>query len=191
MTTPGNGNGNNGGNDGDNGSNDPYRNGWGSAGGAGNGGSSGGSGASGFPSFGSYPQGGGGQDPLYGAGAAAPTPPPNTGTNQDQLFASLFNFGFTRYATPSIVKIAYALGVISLGLLWVVSAIALLVGGVSGNGDGGDFIIGLFGLVILSIWLLFMLMLLRMSLENFLSNVRIAQATQSMDYRQATQQQGR
>ena len=115
----------------------------------------------------------------------------NTGTNRDQLFSSLFDFGFTRYATPSIVKIAYALGVIALGLAWLVAIITVLFGMAVGDAGAGDFILGLVGLVLLTVWMVFLLMLLRMGLENFLSNVRIAQATQAMDYRQAVEQQRR
>ena len=164
MTTPGDGSGNDG-----NSGNDGYdRNGWGGAG----------------------RDGDGNQPPLYGAGAA-PAPPVTTGTHRDQLFSSLFDFGFTRYATPSIVKIAYALGVIALGLAWLVAIITVLFGMAVGDAGAGDFILGLVGLVLLTVWMVFLLMLLRMGLENFLSNVRIAQATQAMDYRQAVEQQRR
>lgn len=178
MTTPGDGSGDDG-NSGNSGNDGYDRNGWGGAGRDG-----------GFPSFGSYSQGDGNQPPLYGAGAA-PAPPVNTGTNRDQLFSSLFDFGFTRYATPSIVKIAYALGVIALGLAWLVAIITVLFGMAVGDAGAGDFILGLVGLVLLTVWMVFLLMLLRMGPENFLSNVRIAQATQAMDYRQAVEQQRR
>ncbi|AHW64494.1 DUF4282 domain-containing protein [Corynebacterium glyciniphilum] len=126
----------------------------------------------GYPSFGAQPQPGPGAYPTA----------PDGGANQDSFFSALFDFSFTRYATPSIIKFAYALGFAFIALLWVGYVLFALIAPASEFGVGG-FVLGLFGVVILTIGMLFMLMSLRMMLEFYLSNIRIAQSAQSIDQR--------
>ncbi|MEJ6548799.1 DUF4282 domain-containing protein [Corynebacterium sp. USCH3] len=133
----------------------------------------------GYPSFGAQPQPGPG---TYAA-------PMGAGARQDSFFSALFDFSFTRYATPSIIKFAYALGFAFIALLWVGYVLFALIAPASEFGVGG-FVLGLFGVVILTVGMLFMLMSLRMMLEFYLSNIRIAQSAQSIDQRLLERQGG-
>ncbi|MGN0095633.1 MAG: DUF4282 domain-containing protein [Corynebacterium sp.] len=172
MSTPGDNSDNS--RNSDNGDNGEYRaNRWSNpSGGASNQGS-------GYPSFSAQPQ------PGPGAYTAAP----GGGTNQDSFFSALFDFSFTRYATPSIIKFAYALGFAFIALLWVGYVLFALIAPTSEFGVGG-FVLGLFGVIILTVGMLFMLMSLRMMLEFYLSNIRIAQSAQSIDQRLLERQGG-
>lgn len=178
MTTPGDGNNGNNSNSNDGSNNGFQANRWS------NPSSSQSSGQSGsYPSFGAYPQGGQDQQNPYapngGYGQA-----PQHGTNNDSLFAALFDFGFTKYATPSIIKIAYALGFVFIGLVWVLYVLGAIIGLANEAGAGG-FFLGLIAAVVITVGTLFMLMMMRMMLEFYLSNIRIAQSAQSIDERQA------
>lgn len=183
MTTPGdssNENGNNG-----NGEYRPNR--WSNPGDGSAGSSSAGSSAGSnpnpgaFPSFGAQPQSGD-DSYSYGAHAAPSGPGQRVGASQDSFFSALFDFSFTRYATPSIIKFAYALGFAFIALMWVGYVLFALFVPASEFGVGG-FFLGLFGIIILTVGMLFMLMSLRMMLEFYLSNIRIAQSAQAIDQR--------
>ncbi|WP_291478935.1 DUF4282 domain-containing protein [Corynebacterium sp.] len=133
----------------------------------------------GFPSFGAQPQ----PEPAVYATA------PGGGAGQDSFFSALFDFSFTRYATPSIIKFAYALGFAFIALLWVGYVLFALIAPASEFGVGG-FVLGLFGVFVISVGMLFMLMSLRMMLEFYLSNIRIAQSAQAIDQRLLEQRGG-
>lgn len=128
----------------------------------------------GHPSFGATPQ-----NESYSAPGAYP---PEPGTAQDSFFSALFDFGFTRYATPSIIKFAYALGFVFIALMWVGYVLFALFVPANEFGVSG-LMLGLFGVLILSVGALFLLMSLRMMMEFYLSNIRIAQSAQSIDQR--------
>jgi hypothetical protein len=128
----------------------------------------------GYPSFGAQPQ----PDPAPGAYATAP----GAGTGQDSFMSALFDFSFTRYATPSIIKFAYALGFAFIALLWVGYVLFALIAPASEFGVGG-FVLGLLLVLVITVGMLFTLMTLRMMLEFYLSNIRIAQSAQAIDQR--------
>ena len=105
---------------------------------------------------------------------------------EDSFFAALFDFGFTRYATPSVTKVFYVLGIAVGVLTWLGSGIGwLMIGGMlsaitdpfsTGSGGGGVFtVLGLlswlFGLIPLFFWIVGV----RVLLENALAIVRINQ----------------
>lgn len=120
--------------------------------------------------------------PSFGASPRNDTGGPPAGTGQDSLFSALFDFSFTRYATPSIIKFAYALGFAFITLIWLGYLFFVLFVPAAEFGVGGLFL-GLLGVVVLTVGALFMLMSLRMMLEFYLSNIRIAQSAQSIDRR--------
>lgn len=128
----------------------------------------------GYPAFGAQPQ----PEPAPGAYAAAP----GAGTGGDSFVSALFDFGFTRYATPSIIKFAYALGFAFIALMWVGYVLFALIAPASEFGGAG-FVLGLFGVLVITVGMLFTLMTLRMMLEFYLSNIRIAQSAQAIDQR--------
>lgn len=132
-----------------------------------------------YPAFGAFPQGSDSQGAHAAPGGADPYAP-QPGTANDSFFSALFDFGFTRYATPSIIKIAYLLGFIFIGLVWVGYVLIGFISLTSEFGVGG-FFLGLLGVIVITVGVLFMLMSLRMMMEFYLSNIRIAQSTQSLD----------
>lgn len=133
------------------------------------------------PAFGAYPAGQPGQPGQPGQQG------PGTawqGTRQDTFWSALFDFSFTKYATPSIIKFAYVLGFVFIALVWVVYAI-ILIGGFASELGAGGVLLGLVAAVVMSVGALFSLMMMRMMLEFYLSNIRIAQSAQSIDERGA------
>jgi hypothetical protein len=103
--------------------------------------------------------------PGYGG---APTSFGPTGSPQTQakgFFTALFDFGFTSFATPSVVKVIYVVGMVILGLVYVVAVIA---GFTQGVGPGllaliGGGIIALLYLTLFRITLEFYYAVIRMS----------------------------
>jgi hypothetical protein len=141
------------------------------------------------PDGGNYGNGGNqpgrwGQQPAFGAYPTGPTGPTAPTGPRDSFWSALFDFSFTKYATPSIIKFAYALGFVFIALTWVVYALFVIVGMGSELGAGGV-LLGLVIAVVLTVGALFTLMMMRMMLEFYLSNIRIAQAAQSIDERDA------
>lgn len=110
-----------------------------------------------------------------------PQPPRS---HEDNFFKTIFDFGFTRYATPSVVKILYILGIVVGGLGWLLSGLFWIgIGGAMtalnpyASGGGGTTLIAvlswLFGLIPLFFWIIG----LRVSLEYALAVIRINQDT--------------
>jgi hypothetical protein len=103
--------------------------------------------------------------PGYGGGPTGVGP---TGSPQMQakgFFTALFDFGFTSFATPSVVKVIYVVGMVILGLVYVVAVIA---GFTQGVGPGllaliGGGIIALLYLTLFRITLEFYYAVIRMS----------------------------
>ncbi|WP_432559467.1 DUF4282 domain-containing protein [Granulicoccus sp. GXG6511] len=124
-------------------------------------------------------QGAYGQQGVHPAGANQWS----TQRNEDSFIKAIFDFGFTRYATPSVVKILYILGIVVGGLGWFLSGLFwILIGGAAsafnpygGGGGGGMTFMGvlawIFGLIPLFFWIIG----LRVTLEYALATVRINQ----------------
>lgn len=98
-------------------------------------------------------------------------PPPASGPQSDPgLFEALFDFSFTRLVTPSIVKIAYVLVTILIGLVYLFMVIAGFADSV-----GTGFAALIIGAVLAFVYLI----LARITLELYRSVV-----TMSMDIRE-------
>ena len=100
--------------------------------------------------------------PAYGPGPGVASSTPNS----KGFFAALFDFSFSHFITPMIVKAVYILAVVALGLLWVV----LLLGALSQSAASGLLVLVL-GPVVILIYLAF----IRMTLEFYLAIVRMSQ----------------
>jgi hypothetical protein len=82
------------------------------------------------------------------------------------FFSALFDFSFSSFITPMIVKAVYVLALVALGLAWLL----FLVVAFSRNPVGGLFVL-VIGPVIVLIYLAF----IRMTLEFYLAIVRMSQ----------------
>lgn len=89
-------------------------------------------------------------------------------TNQqsDGLFSALFDLSFTKFITPSVVKILYILLLVLGGLTWLISMVTSF--SQSALAGFGTLIFGALGLLV---WLL----LMRVTLEFYVAMVRTAQ----------------
>ncbi|MCX2163399.1 DUF4282 domain-containing protein [Corynebacterium auriscanis] len=123
----------------------------------------------GNPQFGAYPN----QAPGFG----------QTGVQKDSFFGALFDFSFTKYATPSVVKAVYILAMVGIGFFLFIGVIALLIGLTQ---DGGA--IGLLLLPLLVVGGLFYLAMIRVGLEVSTAIIRTSQSVQSIDERQAREE---
>ncbi|MFC5994015.1 DUF4282 domain-containing protein [Pseudonocardia hispaniensis] len=128
--------------------------------------------------------GGGWQQPYPGQYAQQPPGPPPGGPPpggyggppagygpgpQDQakgFFSALFDFGFNRFATPTVVKVVYILGTVVLGFAYV----AVIVAGFSESLP-----YGLLAVVGGAIAFLFYLTLFRITLEFYYAVVRMSE----------------
>ena len=85
------------------------------------------------------------------AGGWAPAPAPRPGgmgalTGDANPLAALFDFSFTKFATPGLVKIVYILEVIAAVGMWLVWIIAVFAGSrLTGGGAGLGIVVLLFG----------------------------------------------
>jgi hypothetical protein len=118
------------------------------------------------------PQGWGpptGQQPGYGDPSAyGPGPGPGNGPQAQArgFFSALFDFGFNSFATPSVVKILYVIGLVLIALSYVSAVIIGFVGGVGP---------GLLALIVGAIFALFTLALFRITLEFYYAVVRMSE----------------
>ena len=100
---------------------------------------------------------------------SAPPPPPPSDSMSDQaggFLSALFDFSFSSFATPKIVKFVYVLAtvVIALGFLsWVIGAFSANV--------GLGIVVLILGAVAALVWLAF----IRMTLEIYYAIVRMSQ----------------
>ena len=116
------------------------------------------------------PQGPGAVPPPAGP----PYGPPTGGSSDGQpagpgakgFFGALFDFSFSSFITPMIVKAVYVLALVALGLAWLV----FLVTAFSQSALGGLFVL-VIGPIIVLIYLAF----IRMTLEFYLAIVRMSQ----------------
>jgi hypothetical protein len=112
------------------------------------------------------PPGGPGGPPPGGY----PPPPgfndgPSGGGNQS-FFASLFDFSFSSFATPSVIKVLYILGTVLLALSWLVYVVI-------GFSQSAIFGIGI--LIFGGIFTLVGLIFLRITLEFYYAVVRMSE----------------
>jgi hypothetical protein len=115
------------------------------------------------PAWGGYPQ------PGQPGGYGPPPPGQPIGGPQGQSsspFAALFDFEFNTFATPAVVKILYIVGMVLLGLGYIV---ALIGGFAQGVGIGLAFLIG--GAIVV----LFYLIMFRVLLEFYYAVVRMSE----------------
>ena len=83
------------------------------------------------------------------------------------FFAKLFDFSFTTYVTPSIVKVVYILAIIFVVLAWLVISFSAFASSVG---------LGLLVLLIVGpIYALFMLVLFRITFEFYVAVIHIAE----------------
>jgi hypothetical protein len=99
---------------------------------------------------------------------AAPPPPPSgpVGTDTSGFFSALFDFTFSTFATPKIVRFVYLLATVVIGLFFVVWVVAAF----SDNVGLGIFVL-ILGLVAAIVYLAF----IRMTLEIYYAIVRMSQ----------------
>lgn len=112
-------------------------------------------------------------------------------TDQDSFVKAILDFGFTRYATPSVVKILYILGIVVGVIGWFLSGLSwIMIGGAmaafnpySAGGESTLFAVlaWVFGLIPLFFWVI----ALRVSLEFALAIVRISQDSKAIREKQA------
>jgi hypothetical protein len=99
------------------------------------------------------------QGSPYGGGAAQ-------STDASGFFRALFDFSFTEFITPKVVKFVYVLATVALILGWLV----FLISGFSQSAGAGIFVLigGAIGVILY-------LALIRMTLEFYLAIVRMSQ----------------
>jgi hypothetical protein len=114
----------------------------------------------GYPQAG-YPQSGHPQQNPYGG-------PPIAGPQGEArgFFTALFDFSFTTFATPVVVKVVYIAGIIVLALGWVGAVIV---------GFARSPVLGLAALVLGGLAAFFYLVLLRVTLELYYAIVRMSE----------------
>jgi hypothetical protein len=96
-----------------------------------------------------------------------PTPTPQQSMNAGKGFlGALFDFSFTNFVTPMIVKFVYVLAVVALGLAWVVFLLAAF--SQSAGAGIGVLILGPIGILIY-------LAFIRMTLEFYLAVTRMSE----------------
>jgi uncharacterized protein DUF4282 len=105
--------------------------------------------------------------PPQGYPAAPPPPPPGAmGTDSSGFFSALFDFSFSTFATPKIVKFVYVLATIVIALGFV----AFVISGFADNVG-----VGIFLLILGAIGAIVYLAFIRMTLEIYYAVVRMSQ----------------
>jgi hypothetical protein len=127
---------------------------------------------------GNWPPQGGQPPPPPGGGYGQPAPgwgPPSQGGGPGEqrqergAFASLFDYSFSSFATPGLIKLLYIVGSVLIVLVWL----TYVVIGFTLPGAGAT--LGVLALVGGGIAALFMLAMLRVSLEFYYSVVRMSE----------------
>jgi hypothetical protein len=125
-----------------------------------------------------------GYAPPLGPGSGYPGQPagyslqaqPEARADSRSFLASLFDFSFTSYVTPKVIRVLYILAVIWFGLV----AFGLVIGGFVLGGPVG----GLFTLIIVApLYYLWTLLLYRITLEFFMLIFRIAEDIRALRLR--------
>ncbi len=116
--------------------------------------------------------------PPPGPGAGAPPPgaspgpypsssgPASAGVPGSGFFAALFDFSFSRFITPMIIRFVYILATALIGLTWF----ALLITSFASSAASG-LVVLLLGPVVALVYLAFV----RMTLEIYLAVVRMSE----------------
>lgn len=100
------------------------------------------------------------------AGASGAAPRTGGLGSPGGFFAALFDFSFSRFITPMIIRFVYVLAAGMIGLLWFV---LLITGFASGPAEG--LVVLLLGPIVAVIYLAFV----RMTLEIYLAIVRMSE----------------
>lgn len=82
------------------------------------------------------------------------------------FFRALFDFSFTHFVTPKIVKAVYLLGTIAIVIAWIAISISVMH-----NNSGAGIAVLVFGTIPAILYLAFF----RMMLEFYLSVVRMSE----------------
>ncbi len=118
--------------------------------------------------YGQQPPSYGGSEPPQGGGYQQyPSGQNNPSSDTKGFFGALFDFSFTSFVTPKIVKVVYVLATVGLALLYLIFVI---------TGFAGDQpLVGV--LVLLLGWIPFLiyLALVRMTLEFYFALVRMSE----------------
>jgi hypothetical protein len=104
--------------------------------------------------------------PPQGYPAAPPPPPGGMGTDASGFFSALFDFSFSTFATPKIVRLVYLLATVVIGLFYLVWVIAAF---------GGNVGLGIFVLILGAVAAIVYLAFIRMTLEIYYAVVRMSQ----------------
>lgn len=124
------------------------------------------------------------QPGAYAAQPQQPMQPTSTASRDDGVFKALFDFSFTKYATPSVVKVFYILGIVIGALYWIGGALFMMVAGGAassyGSNDASGAIIGIVWLIFGAPVFFFYLVGLRMQLEFMIALIRTNQDTQAI-----------
>jgi hypothetical protein len=103
--------------------------------------------------------------PASGHGPSGLSTIPDPGRGGARFFSALFDFSFTNFVTPVLVRFVYVLATVALVLSWLVFLFAAFAQGVAS---------GLTVLILGPVFLVIYLAVIRMSLEFFLSVVRMS-----------------
>lgn len=118
---------------------------------------------------GQYPPAGpppGGNQPGYPGAYPPPRGDSSGGQQPPSLLGALFDFGFNRFATPSVIKVVYIIGFVIIGLFYLFAVVAGFYRGVG---------LGILALVGGAVGALFYLILLRITLEFYYAVVRMSE----------------
>lgn len=129
-------------------------------------------GGQGWPGGQPYPGGYGQQQmpPGYGPPPGPPAPAGlggPSGAPQSSAFGALFDFSFTSFATPGLIRILYIVGTVLLLLFWL--GFTVVTFATSGAGAG------LISLLLGAVVVLFYLAFLRLTLEFYYAVVRMSE----------------
>ncbi len=120
--------------------------------------------------------------PAPGAGSTPPPPPrvpvappagsggmssiPDPAREGAGFFAALFDFSFTNFVTPILVRFVYVLATVALAVTWLIFVIA---------GFANSLGAGLGALILGPVFVVIYLAVIRMTLEFYLSVVRMSE----------------
>lgn len=109
------------------------------------------------------------QQPPQGSWGQQPTSPSPGGipTSEKGGIAAIFDFSFSSFATPSLIRLLYIVGSVLIGLFYLFS--------VGSSFYTGGAVTGLFTLIIGAVVALFSMALLRVSLEFYYAVVRMSE----------------
>lgn len=119
--------------------------------------------------YGQAPQQGGYSNQGSYGGPSAPAPPSgNVDVAQETagFFKALFDFSFTHFVTPIIVKVVYVLITVALVLGWLVFTLISFT-----QSAGGGLLVLILGAIVVIVYLA----LARMTLEFYLAIVRMSE----------------